>query len=356
MEWLPLLLSGVSSIASGVMGSNAANTSTKQLTEALNRAMKFDKQTLNRVLGMNTETIGQVLGANRDATDRSVAGINEAVSRSLGMTDAGLERSIGIQNAGTDSANAALRDAETRGRADLAPWMQRGAEALEAYSGELGLTMPGGQPYQSKFRTTEGYQFKKSEGEKSVVNNLARLGMKASGAAMKELDRYGQGIADQEHDEFMDRLGGLASGGQQASTNAAQLAAQTGAGVSNNTMTGAGNNANAVTNATTQNVGTVLGGANSNAGILQTGAANTGNALMTGNNNAIDAIMNKTGNISDNMINLGTAAGAGTVGATNSWTNSLKDFTNSLGRTLGATSGSWGNILGGGSYAGGVTA
>jgi hypothetical protein len=356
MEWLPLLLSGVSSIASGVMGSNAASTSTKQLTDALNSAMKFDKQTLNKVLGMNSDTIGQVLGLNRDATNESIRDINGAVSKSLGMTDTALQRSVDTQNAGTSAANTALTNAETRGRADLAPWMQRGAEALEAYSGELGLTMPGGQPYQSKFRTTEGYQFKKSEGEKSVVNNLARLGMKASGAAMKQLDQYGQGIADQEHDDYMANLANLSGQGQQASTNAAQLAAQTGAGVSNNTMTGAGNNAGNILGANNTNVGTVLGGADSTSGIRMGGAANAGGALMTGNNNALDAILNKTGNISDNLVNVGTAQGAGTVGGTNSWTNALKNFTSSLGRTLGSSSGSWGNILGANNFAGGATA
>jgi hypothetical protein len=325
MEWLPLLLSGVSSIASGWMGQNAANESTKAMQDALKQAMKYDQKTLKNVLGLNKKTIGQVLGLNRDATDASIGGIN-----------AGVDRALGFSNQGRDAANAALTDAEARGRADLAPWMQRGAEALEAYSGELGLTTPDGQPYQSKFRETAGYQFKKAEGEKSVVNNLARLGMRGSGAAMKELNRYGQGIADQEHDQYIDRLGGLSAAGQQASSQAANLAANTGAGVSANNMTAANNNA-----------GHVLGGAQSVAGIRMGGAANAGNALMTGNSNAMDAILNRGGNISDNMINMGTAGGAGTVAGANAWTNSLKDFTNSLGRTLGNTSKGWGNILGG---------
>ncbi len=332
MEWLPFLLSGVSSIASGVMGANAAAESSKAMTEALQKAMKYDQKTLNKVLGLNRDTVGNVLGLNRDATNAS-----------------------NTQNAGTDSANAAIRGAETQGRADLAPWMDAGADALEAYSGELGLTAPGGAPYVSKFRETEGYKFKKAEGEKSIVNNLARLGMKGSGAAWKELDRYGTGVADQEHDDYMANLAGLSASGQQASTNAAQISQNAGAGVSANTMTGAGNNAGNILGTAGQNAGMVLGGANSTAGIRMDGSGRAGDALMTGNANAMDAILNKTGNISDNMINTGTAQGTGTVAATNSWTNALKDFSNSIGRTLGATNKNWGNILGGGSYAGAVT-
>lgn len=281
MEWLPLLLSGVSSIASGWMGQNAANESTKAMQDALKQAMKYDQKTLKNVLGLNKNTIGKVLGLNKDATNQAI----------------------------TDQTNA-----YQGARADLAPWMQRGAEALEAYSGELGLTTPDGQPYQSKFRETAGYQFKKAEGEKSVVNNLRRLGMSGSGAAMKELNRYGQGVADQEHDQYMDRLSGVSDRGQAAATDAASLGVQTGANIANTRMSG---------------------------------SANAGNALMTGNSNAIDAILNRSGNISDNMINMGTAGGAGTVAGANAWTSALKGFTGDLGRTLGATNKSWGNILGG---------
>lgn len=312
MEWLPLLLGGVSSIASGVMGQNAANQSTKAMTEALTKAMKYDKQTLSNVLGMNKDTIGKVLGLNRDATDASVADINAGVDRALGISDA----------------------AEAKGRADLAPWMTTGAQALEAYAGELGLTGTDGKPYVSKFREQPGYQFAKAEGEKSVVNNMRALGLGGSGAAMKALDRYGQGIADQQYDQYMDRLSGVSDNGQSAATTAANITGQT----------------------ASDKVGAVLGGANSTANTRLSGTANAGNTLMTGNNNAIDAILNRSGNISDNMINLGTAQGAGTVAGTNSWTSALKDFTNSLGRTLGSTSSKWGNILGGGNYAGGVAA
>lgn len=399
MEWLPLLLSGVSSLASGIMGQNAATQSTKAMTDALQKAMKYDQKTLRKVLGMNRDTIGKVLGVNRDATDASLGDINSAVARSLGLTDAGLERAISTQNAGvdrsigiTDAATkralgiqdsatersvGALRDAENRGRADLAPWMQAGSQALEAYSGELGLTQPNGQPYVSKFRETAGYQFKKAEGEKSVVNNMRAMGMGASGAAMKALNKYGQGIADQEHDQYIDRLGGLSAAGQNAASTAAGLSAQIGGNIagtvmqgagnnigtvlnganqnSNAVMTGAGNNAGYITNAAGQNVGTILNGASALAGIRQGGAANAGNALMTGNSNAIDAILNRRGNISDNLINMGTAQGTGAVAGMNSWTDALRGFTNTLGRTLGSTSNSWGSILGGGKYAGGVT-
>jgi hypothetical protein len=83
--------------------------------------------------------------------------------------------------------------------------------------GELGLSTTGadGQPFQSQFRETPGYQFQVAEGEKGVMNNLSALGMKNSGAALKALTRFRTGLADQTYGNYLNRLSGLAGTGQQ---------------------------------------------------------------------------------------------------------------------------------------------
>lgn len=64
------------------------------------------------------------------------------------------------------------------------------------------------------FQQTPGYQFQLSEGTKAVTNNLSALGMKNSGLAMKSLDRYSQGVANQEYNNYLNRLASMAGMGQ----------------------------------------------------------------------------------------------------------------------------------------------
>lgn len=95
------------------------------------------------------------------------------------------------------------------------PWVDAGKTGLEAYMGELGLSDAAKDgTFQSGFQTTPGYQFQVDEGEKGVVNNLAALGMKNSGAALKSLTRFRQGLADQTYNAYLDRLSGVSTGGQ----------------------------------------------------------------------------------------------------------------------------------------------
>jgi hypothetical protein len=82
------------------------------------------------------------------------------------------------------------------------------------------------------FRETPGYQFAVSEGEKGVVNNLGALGMRNSGAALKALTRFRQGIADQEYGTYMNRLSGAAGMGQTQTTNTNAMMGQAAQGIS----------------------------------------------------------------------------------------------------------------------------
>lgn len=78
------------------------------------------------------------------------------------------------------------------------------------------------------FQETPGYQFQVEEGEKGVLNNLAALGMKNSGAALKALTRFRTGIANQEYNNYLNRLAGAAGMGQSqvnATNNLTQNAA-----------------------------------------------------------------------------------------------------------------------------------
>jgi hypothetical protein len=68
----------------------------------------------------------------------------------------------------------------------------------------------------SSFFDSPDYQFALQEGNRSVNQGLAARGLANSGAAMKELTRYGQGMASQQLGNYTNRLAALAGIGQTA--------------------------------------------------------------------------------------------------------------------------------------------
>lgn len=108
-------------------------------------------------------------------------------------------------------------------RADMMPWLDAGKTALGTYMGQLDGT---GDP--NAFKATPGYEFRVKQGETGVMNNLAALGMKNSGKALKALETFRQGIASQEYGTWMDRLAGVSGTGQQTGNSMAGYAQNAG--------------------------------------------------------------------------------------------------------------------------------
>ena len=91
-----------------------------------------------------------------------------------------------------------------------------------------------GQPVNdwSSFFDSPDYQFAFDEGNRAVNAGLAARGLSNSGAAMKELTRYGQGMASQQLGNYTNRLAALAGIGQTATqaTGSAGMQAANGIG------------------------------------------------------------------------------------------------------------------------------
>lgn len=75
------------------------------------------------------------------------------------------------------------------------------------------------------FQETPGYQFQVQQGTQGVLNSLSALGMKNSGKALKSLDTFTQGVANQEYGNWLNRIAGVAGMGQQQ-TNATNTLSQ----------------------------------------------------------------------------------------------------------------------------------
>lgn len=144
-------------------------------------------------------------------------------------------------------------------RADYAPWRAAGQSALDRLTNEMksGAT--------TAFTKTPGYDFRLSEGVKAAERSAAARGLLASGATMKAVQRYGEGLASDEYGNWWNRNAGLAGVGQAATDSTTQ----------------AGMNA-------TNNITGAIG----NAGNARASSyANTGSAINSGINNVLSAYL-----------------------------------------------------------------
>jgi hypothetical protein len=66
-----------------------------------------------------------------------------------------------------------------------------------------------------------GYAFRLQEVQRSVDNSAAARGSTLSGAALKALQRYGQGMASQEFQNSYNRLSGISTTGQNSAAGQA---------------------------------------------------------------------------------------------------------------------------------------
>lgn len=158
-----------------------------------------------------------------------------------------------------DSEQRALeaRQAATeQARADLAPWRTTGEQANNKLAAMLGLN---GKT--ADFTTDPSYQFRLAEGQKAVDNSAAARGSTLSGAALKALQKYGQGQASTEFQNSYNRLAAVSGQGQNAAAqqgsatmNFGNSAAQNITGAGDATASGTVGQSNAWTSALGQGI------------------------------------------------------------------------------------------------------
>lgn len=139
----------------------------------------------------------------------------------------------------------------------FAPYLGAGGNALNAYQFELGL---GSRPkgYEG-FSATPGYEFQLEQGLGAVNALAGARGGLQSGRTMQDLQRTGQGLANQEYGNHLNRLAGMTDMGMGAAGNQAAAGNAFAAQASNSI--GAAGNAQA---AGAIGVGNAIGGAINN--------------------------------------------------------------------------------------------
>lgn len=102
-----------------------------------------------------------------------------------------------------------------------------GTQPATAAPASNAIQSPGNIPMTAAagFQETPGYQFQVQQGTQGVLNSLSALGMKNSGKALKSLDTFTQGVANQEYGNWLNRIAGVAGMGQ-SQTNATNALSQ----------------------------------------------------------------------------------------------------------------------------------
>jgi hypothetical protein len=97
-------------------------------------------------------------------------------------------------------------------RADWAPWMETGRDALNQMSDP-----------RTHFEASPDYEWRRNEGERDIGNSFAARGGAASGNALRALTEFNSGLASGEFENWFNRQGvraGLGSTGTGSVTNA----------------------------------------------------------------------------------------------------------------------------------------
>jgi hypothetical protein len=208
-------------------------------------------------------------------------GLLDAVGSLLGTNNS--DAAIAAQQAGAANSNATMLDIYNQERADQAPWRAAGQAALgqmQDPSFQKSFTM-------QDFQQDPGYNFQMQQGKQALERAASAKGLQMSGATLKDLAGYSQGLANQDYEQAysnfnnnnnlkFNRLATLAGFGQNA--NAANSAA--GMNYGNNvaqTQMGLGN----------ATAADLMGQAGMNAGML--------NSLMQATGQAVGASAGKGG-------------------------------------------------------------
>lgn len=243
--------------------------------------------------GLNTAVTGAQSGVNA-ATTTGLEGLSKAVT------------------AGTSGVSGAA--------AQTQPYVGAGQQGIGALA-DYALSKPQFSFNAGDLANDPGYQFQLQQGQKAISNQSAATGLNQSGAALKELTQYGQGLAGTYYNDAFNRA--KSSFDTNQSTTLANLGALSQFG-----QQGIGQNIQAQENVS----GTGLQGATAAAGLGLEGATTSGNYGLQGG-----------------LANLQAQENAGQLGVSGEEAASNLLFQGAIGKAIG-TQGMFngiGNAVGG---------
>ncbi len=133
-------------------------------------------------------------------------------------SQAGYQNAL-LQALGAQQAEGALRPAYETAKKEFAtnyydPYTAAGTGALGMYQNALGLNGPqGNETAQNAFKVGPGYQWQFDQGMQALDRSAAGKGLFGSGNNAIALTKYGQGLANQEYNNWLANLANLGNSG-----------------------------------------------------------------------------------------------------------------------------------------------
>jgi Chaperone of endosialidase len=319
----------------------------------------------NQALG----SINNAVGMQQQFGNQALGGLNNAMAAQQQFGD----RALGAINSATGAASSAINKgignvntAFNEGVSALNQYIPQGTNAFNQMANFSG-SGPGGaaaqqQAYDSYMESPD-VAFLREQGERSVLQN-ARAAGGVGGNVLKELQRYGTGVASQGFNDYYNRLKGVADMGFGASQGVGSLRGQQ-AGIVGNLSSQQAQNAlqgGQMSSNVLSNLGNnAIQGAQIGAGILGDmgssglqGAQLSSNVLGNMGSNTMqnaNAAANIYGNLGSNysntagqMANVYGDLGAGAMNASNTMANMY----NNAGLSAGDYAYGTGQLLSGG--------
>ena len=174
-------------------------------------------------------------------------GVSAAVG--VGASIYSANKAAGASRAAANSSIGEQQREYDQARADNTPFRTTGVSALNQvaklygldYTDENGNTVKGsGKANFSSFATSPDFQFNLNQGQDAINRSAAAKGGLLSGAAVKAGQTYASGLADNEFNNYVAHLEGVAGQGQ-AATNATTAAGTNMANQNSAAIMGAGN-------------------------------------------------------------------------------------------------------------------
>ena len=175
---------------------------------------------------------GGVSAAQRALLEQSDLGrnrINKALDQSLqfGQQALGAVNSAGAAASGAiDSGMGQVTGAFDEGVSALSKYLPEGVNAFNQIAALTGASgAPAQQQAYASYMESPDLQFLREQGERSVLQNARAVGG-VGGNVLKELQRYGTGVASQGFNDYFNRLKGVSDVGYGASQGVGSLRGQ----------------------------------------------------------------------------------------------------------------------------------
>lgn len=219
------------------------------------RAGRMQANAARRAQDLVQQNTMQALQELRGQFPQAEQALMNAYGDQLGFLQTGQERALGqlfgygqqglnALSGGEQQARQDIMSGYDRATANLSPFAAGGNQAYQqqlAFSGALGPEAQ--QRAYDSFVESPGQQYLQEQGERAVMRNAAAAGG-MGGQVLQELQRQGQGLAQQDFGNYFNRLAGTAQQGQQAAGQLAGYGAQRANTLANLASQGAANRAN----------------------------------------------------------------------------------------------------------------